>query len=277
MSYAMFRCCVTNQSLREYESSTDAVLSAMGIPVVEVREFGCCGYPLKNVDYVASMYSAARNFALAGKAGHRMLTVCNCCYGSLKHARHLLGRDERLAGKVAEKLIAENLAPAPDVEVLHLLEILHRDIGVEALAAKVERRLDGLRVAMHYGCHLLRPSNIVQFDNPWAPSVCEQLVESTGAECVDWDKRLDCCGAPLAGVFDDLSTGMAEKKLRSAQAAGAHCVLTVCPFCHLQLSRARRAMRGRGEESPPVALITQLLASALGVGEDISALAGVAG
>ncbi len=275
MRYAMFRCCVTNLSLREYEASSDAVLAALGVETVDVREFGCCGYPLRNVDYKASMYSAARNFALAGKSGLDLLTACNCCFGQLKHAKSMLDKDSGLATDVAGKLEAEGLAPGSGVRVRHVLEVLHRDIGAEKLAAKVSRPLEGLRAAVHYGCHILRPSRIVEFDNPWNPSVCEDLVAAAGAECVDWDKRLDCCGAPLTGVFDDLSSNMSARKMEAAREAGAHCLLTVCPFCHIQLGRARQACIERGEEAPPVVLITQLLASALGVGQDLKTLAKV--
>jgi heterodisulfide reductase subunit B len=273
MRYAMFRCCVTNMSLREYEEAADAVLAGLGVPFRDVREFGCCGYPMKNVDFASSVFSSARNFALAAQRGLSLLTVCNCCYGTLKHARHMLNQDEELARQVAAELEKEGLAPANDVAINHLMEVLHGELGPEAVARRVTNSMQGLRVALHYGCHLLRPSNVVQFDNPWEPSICDDMVAVTGAESIKWETRLDCCGAPLGGVFDDVATTLAEKKLAAARQAGAHCLCVICPYCHLQLRRARQSLAARGEDPVPVIFYTRLLASAMGEGEDLSVLA----
>jgi heterodisulfide reductase subunit B len=264
MPYALFRCCVTNRLFKEYETATDTVLHALDMPVEDLREFGCCGYPLRNVDYTASMYSAARNFALAGRAGMDMLTVCNCCFGTLRQAGRVLERDQELAANVSRELQKENLLPANQVRVRHLLEVLYNDVGPAALAAKTGAALEGTKVVMHYGCHLLRPSDVVDFDNPFDPVICEELVSAAGAECLEWDRRLDCCGAPLAGIFDDLSFSMSRQKLEAAARAGAHYLLCVCPFCHLQFERVRTEMLKKGQEVPPVLSMVQLLASALG-------------
>ena len=272
MSYAMFRCCVTNKSLQAYEAAADEVVNALNIKAIDIREFGCCGYPLRNVDYKASMYSAARNFALAGKAGRDLLTVCNCCFGSLKQAKLLLSRDEALMQEVPSKLAAEGLEHAPEVKVKHLLEVLYHDLGPNNLAQAFSQSLQGLKVVMHYGCHLLRPSNVLDFDNPFDPSICEELVTATGAECLDWEKRLDCCGAPLGGIFDDLANSMAEQKLEAASQSGAHCLLAVCPFCQLQLNRVAQAMSERGQTTPPVFSITQLFTAALGKDSELRKL-----
>jgi heterodisulfide reductase subunit B len=268
----MFRCCVTNMSLKEYETAADAVLTRLGVPYRNVREFGCCGYPMKNVDFKSSVLASSRNFSLAEKEGLPMLTVCNCCFGTLKHAKFMLEQDRGLADEIAARLEREGLEPPRQMEIKHLMQVLHEDFGPEALSERVTNRLDGLRVALHYGCHLLRPSNVVQFDSPWEPRICDEMVTATGAESVAWETRLDCCGAPLGGVFDDLAATIAEKKLNAAGRSGADYLCVVCPFCHLQLTRSRERLVSRGEEVVPLVFYTRLLASALGADENLQAL-----
>ncbi|MFP4167433.1 MAG: CoB--CoM heterodisulfide reductase iron-sulfur subunit B family protein [Desulfonatronovibrionaceae bacterium] len=272
MNYAIFRCCVTNRLLQEYETATDGVLTAIDIPALDIRDFGCCGYPLRNVDYTASMYSAARNFALAERAGLDILTVCNCCFGSLKQAAYSLAADPGLAAGSKERLEKEGLTLSGEVRVRHLLQVLYQDIGPGELSERICRPLHGLRAVIHYGCHLLRPSDVVGFDDPFDPSICEDLVAAVGVECLDWERRLDCCGAPLAGTFDDLSLSLSRQKLRAAAGVGAHCLLCVCPFCQLQFERARREMINRGQDTPEVVGFVQLLAAALGREQNLPVL-----
>jgi heterodisulfide reductase subunit B2 len=272
MSLSLMRCCATSPVLQEYEAATDSVLSRLGIGVIEL-DFNCCGYPLRNSSFEAWIRSSARNLALAERAHLDLMTVCACCYGSLKQAGRLLEADASLRGAANAALEGEQLACAGTARVRHLLEVLRDDVGLERLARERTRSLEGIKVACHYGCHLLRPSAVLELDDAAAPSILERLVEATGAESVPWGLRLDCCGSPVAGVNDELSSTLTRAKLRSAREAGADVLCVVCPYCFIQLERVQRALAAAGEGAPPVILVHQLLGLALGLAPEALGMA----
>lgn len=266
-TYALFIGCNIPARLPAFETASRAVLERLGVRLADSREFTCCGYPLRNVDREAFLLSAARNMALAGRMGHDMLVLCSCCFGSLKSAQHRLERDPAARGQVERRLRTEGLVLRPEVRIHHLLSVLHHEIGPEALRERITRPAANLRVAAHNGCHALRPSRVTGFDDPVAPGMFDGLVEVTGAESVAWDTRLDCCGAPLLGVNDDLSLDLTRTKLSRAVDAEADVLCTACPFCQLQFDTAQRrfAENGGGPEPLTVLLYPQLLGWCMGI------------
>jgi heterodisulfide reductase subunit B len=264
MSLALMRCCATSPVLQEYEAATDAVLSKLGIGVVEL-DFNCCGYPLRNSSFEAWIFSSARNLALAERADLDLMTVCACCYGSLKQAGRLLESDPSLRGAANAVLGKERLACSGRARVRHLLEVLRDEGGFDRITRERTRSFEGLKVACHYGCHLLRPSQVLQLDDATSPSILDRLVEATGAESVPWGAKLDCCGSPVSGVNDRLSTSLTRAKLASAREAGADLLCVVCPYCFIQIGRVQQSLAAAGEAAPPVILVHQLLGLALGL------------
>jgi heterodisulfide reductase subunit B len=267
MNFALLRCCVTSIFLKQYEAATNAVLGALGIGLVDIKEFNCCGYPLKNFDLKAYALSSARNLALAEKRQLNILTLCNCCYGTMKHVKHLLKTDSSLNKEINTTLEKEQLTYRGGVEPTHLFNILYHDIGLDTIRQKLVKTYENLKVAVHYGCHLLRPNEVVQFDNPFAPSIFDQLVEITGAKSVPWTTKLECCGSPLWGVNDDLSLDLTQHKLTDAQKAGADYLCVICPYCQIQFDRVQRIMHARRTAAPtlPSLVYTQLLGLCLGL------------
>ena len=144
------------------------------------------------------------------------LRTCGCCYGTTKEAESILKHDLSLCDYVNNALKGEGLAYKGKSTVRHLLEVLSVSPGIPNLKARLDGTCPGLRVAAHYGCHLLRPSNVVGFDNPLFPSTLELLIEATGAVSFHGHRKLECCGAPLIGTNDTTSLELAKKKLGSA-------------------------------------------------------------
>jgi len=258
--YALFIGCTIPARLPAYEASARAVLGALGIEVADMDGFNCCGYPLRNYDENSFVYAAARNLALAENAGLDILALCMCCFGSLKKAVHYLGREWCFRDRALKYLDAEGLSYGGRVRVKHLLSVLYHDLGTEQLSAAVKRPVTGLNVGAHYGCHALRPSGITGFDDPDRPALFDSLVEACGAVSVQWQMKTDCCGAPLMGSNDSLSSDIMEKKIMSASLAGAEVICTSCPYCQLRFER-----REKGGEALPSLLYTQLLGLALGI------------
>jgi len=269
MNFALFRCCPTSIFLKQYESSTDAVLRKLGVQFTDIKEFNCCGYPLKNIDARAYALAGARNLALAEKNGVNILTFCNCCFNSLKHVRHTLQENPALGQDINTVLAKEGLTYQNPVEIKHLFEVLISDIGLDTIREKVVKSFSDLKIATHYGCHILRPQDIVRFDNPIAPTIFDQLVELTGAKSIDWQTKLDCCGSPLLGVDDELSLDLTQKKIKDAKASGADYLCSACVYCQLQFDRVQKMLISRRNEAQPLPsiLYTQLLGLSLGIDE----------
>jgi heterodisulfide reductase subunit B len=269
MRYAYFPGCKIAHHLPQYGTSVRAVCRALDVELEEI-EFNCCGYPVRNESEPAAVFSAARNFALAERAGLPIMTPCKCCFGNLKYAASRLHESQDLARETGRLLAREGLALPSRMEVFHLLTVLDRDVGADALAERVVTPLDGLKVACHYGCHALRPGKVTGFDDPLAPTVFERVVAALGAETVDWALRLECCGHPLRGRDEVISESLMRRKLESADGAGAHILATACTYCQLQfdVERDRLPFGSPWRAMVPAVLVSQLVGTALGLGEE---------
>ena len=274
MKYALFLGCNIPARLSRYESSARAVLSKVDVGLADIREFNCCGYPVRNIDNTAFVLASARNLALAARENLSVISLCKCCFGSLKKADYLIKENTDLRTEINGILAREGLKYDGDTEVKHFLSVLFHEVGIEALKGKIVKTFSGLKIAVHYGCHALRPSKIVQFDDPVAPSIFDQLVEVTGAESVDWSTKLDCCGAPVWGINDDLSMTITEKKLINGGNAGADYLCTACPFCQMQFDTVQKMyLAGRDTDRQlPAILYPQLLGLSMGIDKELLGL-----
>ncbi len=268
MDYALFIGCQIPARLQSYEVSARKVLSeALGIGLIDIKEFNCCGYPVRNFDYNAFVLASARNLALAEKEDLDIIALCSCCYGSLKKVEYLLKKDQALKEWANQILDKEGLQYNGTTKARHFLSVFYHDVGIDAIAEKISRPFKDLRIATHYGCHALRPSEVVDFDDPVNPSVFDKLVEVTGAESVSWSMQLECCGAPVSGVNDRLSMDLMEKKIKNAQQADADYLCTACPYCQMQFDTVQsntRARRG-GNHLLPSIIYPQLLGLSMGM------------
>jgi heterodisulfide reductase subunit B len=267
MEFALFLGCTIPARLNQYESSSRAVLKKLGVGLVDIREFNCCGYPLRNIDFKVFLLSSARNLALAEKKNLDVMTLCQCCYGSLKKADFLMKENASLKNEVNTTLEKEGLKYEGRSDVKHLLSVLHKGIGIESIKGKMSTTFKGLRIATHYGCLALRPSQVVGFDNPLAPTLFDELVEATGAESVEWQMKLECCGAPLWGINDQLSMDLTLKKLKDGRKSGADYICAACPYCHIQFDKVQKMILSQRNVNHPLPsiLYTQLLGLSMGV------------
>ena len=268
--FALFIGCNIPAKVGQYETSSRAVLKKLDIDIVDVTAFNCCGYPLKNSDQTAWILSAARNIALAENDGNDILTLCKCCFGSLKKANAILKEDNELKAKINEILGREGLKYQGSCSVSHYLSVLHNDITIDEINKKTIDQYKDLKIATHYGCHALRPSEIMKFDDPVSPSLFDNLVNVTGAKSIDWPSKLDCCGAPVLGINDNLSYDLTQKKLVNAKKAGADFICVACPWCHMQFDKIQNQIASKrdSEYSLPSILYTQLLGLRLGIGKE---------
>lgn len=264
MKFALFLGCNIPVRVPQYELAARAVLDHLGIGVEDAPLFKCCGNPMRNTDYQTYVLMAARNLAVAEARALDILVLCMCCFGSLKKAAQLLARHPDLTASVNKALAKEGLRYTGAFGIKHFLSVLYHDTGIPVIREKVSRPFKGLKIAAHYGCHGLRPSDVTQFDNPVAPVVLDELVAATGARSVDWPLKLDCCGAPLLGVQDRLSWDLTEKKLADARRSGADFLCVACPYCQMQFDQVQAMMKSP-HPSLPSLVYPQLLGVSMGL------------
>lgn len=268
IKYAYYPGCSLHASAGEYDLSTRNLFKALGIGLTEVPDWFCCGAtPAHNVDELLSLSLCAKNLELAGKVEGDLAVACASCFSRLKTAQHILVENPVKRAQV-EKAIA---APVPaGGKVKHLLEILDVDFGVERLAAAVKKPLSGLKVACYYGCLLTRPNEVTELDSCEAPTVMERLVETAGAETVQWSHRLECCGANFTLSRPGVVVQLTNAILDSAKRAGADCIMVGCPLCHGNLDIRQKEIEGDYNASYelPVFYLTQLVGLSVGLGAD---------
>jgi len=268
MKYALFLGCNIPARVEQYDTSARAVLRQVDVQLTDIREFNCCGYPMRNADQKSFLFSSAVNLALAEKAGLDIMTLCKCCFGSLKEAAHVLQKDQDLQDEINKMLADRGLKYDGKTQVKHFLSVLYHDVGVDTLKSKISTPYKGFKIATHYGCHALRPSKVTQFDDPVAPTLFDKLVEVTGAKSVDWTSKLECCGAPVLGVNDDLSMTLTERKLADGRKAGADYLCSACPYCHLQFDTVQEMMASQNGNDPLASILyPQLLGLSMGIDE----------
>jgi succinate dehydrogenase / fumarate reductase, cytochrome b subunit len=275
LKYAYFPGCVAQGACRELDQSTKALTRALGIELVEMKKASCCGSgTFKEDSQLLEDVVNARNIALAEQLGLPLLTHCSTCQGVIGHVDERLKTardgDVDYLHQVNGFLTQQGCSPYQgSTEVKHILWALVGDYGLEAITDRVTRKLSGLKCAAFYGCYLLR-SQKNGFDDPVNPRSMENVFEAVGAVGVMYDGRTQCCGWPLSSYATDQSFTMAGRHLQAAIEAGADCIVTPCPLCHMQLdSRQVEIEKVMGRKLQlPILHLPQLVALALGVGPE---------
>jgi heterodisulfide reductase subunit B len=269
MSYSYFAGCKIPYYLPEYGNSSLALLNRFGIELLDL-EFNCCGYPVRDIDFQSFLLAGARNLALAEQKNTDIVTPCKCCFGSLKFVEHYLKQRGTVKDQINAMLRPEGLQWEGRVNVRHLLTVLHQDVGVNALRAAVVNPLDGLKVAIHTGCHALRPGNVTRYDNPLVPGIFHALVAATGAESVFWSMSTECCGNPQWDKNQKLALKQKQRKLLNAKQAGADFVCTACTYCQMQFEQKNQSeiIAINGDQNIPAVLISQLIGLSIGMEDE---------
>jgi len=268
MKYFYYPGCSLEGTAQEYDASTQAVMRALGAELVQIEDWTCCGASAGDaVSYLLSMVLPARNLALAERSAidADMLVPCSACYLNLKKVEDHTRRDDKLLETINEVLAEDGLSYHRGIKVRHLLDVLSRDIGADAVEAKVVRELSGLRVVPYYGCQCLRPYE--EFDDPQRPESMEPLIEALGAQVHRWEMGAKCCGAGLMTTKKAAALERVSELLQAAK--GADCIATVCPMCQMNLESFQAKISRMNGQSLAVSVLylPQLMGLAFGLTE----------
>lgn len=266
-SYNLYMGCSVPANYPNYEAAMIKVANAFGMELNYMEGVSCCGSPnLRAFDFKGWLTVNARTLAIAEKNGHDIVTPCNGCFGSLKDVYHHLKHDESHKNEVNAVLKKEGLEFKGISKPRHFIEALYSDIGIDEIQKKITKPLDGVGIAIHYGCHVLRPKDVTEF----APEIFQDLVKVTGASVIDYPLWKQCCGATVLPVNEDIAIKLARDKLKSMTEAGAVFATVACPACGNQLDLQQLGLKDSyGEEyNLPVLLYPQILGLAIGLSED---------
>ncbi len=267
IKYSLFLGCTIPARGRNYELSARKVASRLGIELVDIKDFVCCGFPLKNADLEKAELLSAYNISLSGNEGLPLCTLCSSCTSALTETAHHLSTDGEAIKRINEGLKRLGLSYKKDVKIRHFVRVLFEKVGEARIKEQIVKELKGLRVAVHYGCHYLKPSEIYnEFDNPEDPKSIDALVRITGAEVIDYSTKKMCCGGPILPVDEEKALSMAKQKLDDVSKQGADIICLVCPFCSVMYDSNQKGIESKFETSYniPVLYLTQLLGIAMG-------------
>jgi heterodisulfide reductase subunit B len=246
--YALFLGCIIPNRYPGIELAMRNVAPLFGIELKDMPGASCCPAPgvFKSFDKLTWLALAARNLTIAESLRCDVLSLCNGCYGSLKEANVVLKQDEEKRENLNKILSDVKREFKGSIQVRHLVEILYRDFGIDSIGKMVKRPLN-LNVAVHYGCHLLRPTKYREIKNSESPKFLDELVEVLGATSVPYRDKMMCCGAG-GGVRTsalDVSLDITLEKLQNIKNVGADLIVTPCAFCHLQFDRGQIEIRDK--------------------------------
>ncbi len=274
MKFALFTGCVAKGATRELMLSTQKAAEGLGIDFVEMKSAACCGAGVlseKNPTLTDAIN--ARSFAIAEEQNLDLITICSTCQGNLKKSECKLDGDTEYKDKINYVLKdGGHQYQGGKIKVKHFSNILASEEGMALLKSKIKRPLEGLKTAAFYGCYVLRPSELSEYDDPDNPTGLEDIFEALGATPIYYPSRLKCCGFPIIMMNKQASHDMAGNALIDAAEHGADCIVTGCPLCHLSLDSYQpeiESLRKKGY-SVPILHLPQLVALALGYSpEDI--------
>jgi heterodisulfide reductase subunit B len=266
--YGFFLGCIMPLRYPGIESSSREVLKSLGVDLVDMKGASCCPAPgvTRSFDQNYWMAVAARNLAIAEKMGVDIVTICNGCFDTLFETAHKLNHDPEARKKVNKILKdATGIEYNGTVNVRHFVELLYRDVGLEAIKSKVKGGKN-LKAAVHYGCHFLKPSNVKKIDDSERPHIFDDIVEAAGMTSVQYKDKGMCCGAGggVRARTPDVALKMTAENLKNMQAAGVEVIVDCCPFCHLQYDVSQPQLKDMPNKIP-VLHLSQLLGLAFGM------------
>jgi heterodisulfide reductase subunit B len=268
MKYAYYPGCSAHSTARDMHESALAVAGALGIDLVEPAGWICCGATAAHqTDRVLAASLPTASLLKVQDMGLDMVVNCAACYNRMKVANHEVSTDPAM-----RKLVSDAVGRDYDgsVKVRHIVEVLLEDVGLDVIKDALKRSLNGLRIACYYGCLLVRPHDVTNFDDPENPTSLDRLVTAMSGVSLDWPYKVECCGGGLSMSRTDVVVSLADSIVGMAKAAGAKCIAVSCPMCQINLDMRQQDIEKQTgiRHDMPILYITQLLGLCLGISPD---------
>jgi len=257
--FAYYPGCTLHGTAREYDVSARLVCKSSGIELEELEDWTCCGASSAHAtDHLMAISLPARELQAAEEKDLPLVTACAMCFNRLKLSAHELSQDN--TREMVSKVMNKEIIKVPTV--VHLLQVVDEKIA----SFSFKKQLEGLKVACYYGCLLVRPNDITEFDDDENPQIMDRTIATMGAQAIDWDFKTACCGASLPFTHPEAVIKLSHAILSQAKELGADCVSVACPMCHANLDMNQKEIRSRynDEINIPIFYFTQLMGLSLG-------------
>jgi heterodisulfide reductase subunit B len=253
MKFSYYPGCSLHATGIEYDASTRAVFEALGIELVELEDWVCCGASsAHSLDAELALSLPAINLALAQEAAQGdILAPCAACFNRTKSADYVLRHDSARRQHVEQSV---GFQYTGQVHVRNPLDVVMNEVGPGRLAARVTRPLTGLKVVSYYGCLIVRPPKVIEFDDPENPVIMTRILQALGADVRPWSYAVDCCGGSASLPRVDIATKLVSGLVEHAREAGAEAIVTACPMCQMNLE-----MRQARHPQLPILYFTELM------------------
>lgn len=263
MEFSYYPGCSLESSAKEYQLSAEAVCKQLGIELVEIDDWNCCGaLEVSSLNPTLALALSARNLRIAAEQSDKLVVACNACLNNLLTVQHKLSRSEELKHKINEILNYE----FREIEIQHLLDLLWNQVGLENIGESVKKQLNGLKTVSYYGCLSVRPSKIIKSDDPDNPTHIDEIVSVLGGEPLEFTSKTKCCGGGVLMTYRNIALKLTEQILTEANQRGAQCILVTCPLCHMTLeSLTNKVKTGSNGRKIPVLYFTQLMGLSFGI------------
>jgi len=270
MKYALYPGCVMPTEQYAYELSIREIMPKLDVELVDLKGFSCCGEPIKSVNQMMTLTLSARNLALAEKEGLDIFAPCPMCHLALCETKRILDGDSSMKERVNKHLSDEDLTYTGSSDIVSILDILYDKVGVDKIKQMVKKPFKELKAATHYGCHLIRPSEIGRSDDSENPQKIEEILKTLGFKPNYYPEKLDCCGGLLTANLPESALTKTGQKLQSVQDQGFDLFVDTCPWCHRQYD-SKQVKAGEtvaAKLEMPVFYLTQLIGLSMGISND---------
>jgi len=265
--YAFYPGCVMPTEQYAYEMSLREVLPKLNVEIVDINGFSCCGEPIKSINQMMTLTLSARNIAIAEKENLDIFAPCPMCHLAFSDCKKVLNSDPKMKERINTFLSDEGLKYNGTSDLISVLDLLHDIVGLDKIKENVKTPIKNLTVATHYGCHLIRPSEVGRPDDSENPQKMENILEAIGVKTKYYPEKLDCCGALLNANKPESALTKTGQKLQRVQEQEFDGFVDTCPWCHRQYdSRQKKAGETVAAKlDVPVFYLTQLIGLSFGI------------
>jgi heterodisulfide reductase subunit B len=269
--YKIFEGCVIGNRIPFIEAASRKVFEKVGIETSQAP-FSCCPDPtgMKSFDSDAWLAIGARNLTLAEEEGKDIISLCNGCANTLRGVKYQLTHDSIKKDKINAELGKIGREFKGSIDVKHFIDVLKNEIGIDKIKEIITKPLNRLRVALHPGCHYMRPSEWMESDDPIRPTNLKELVAATGAIVVDYEELTLCCCSAVTNAYEEYGFQNLKIKMDSIKKIGVDAIIVNCPACFQQFDTRQRDLSKKFETvfNIPVLYLTELYALAMEISPD---------
>ncbi len=252
--------CSLESSAKEYDMSAKEVCKALGIELVELDDWNCCGaLEVASLNPTLAAVLPARNLKIASEHSDKLVVTCNACFNNLIKTQHQISHDKELRQRINKILNYE----FREIQIKHVLDILMSDAGLPKIEETVKKPLKGLKTVSYYGCLMVRPSKIMRSDDPDDPKNIDEIVSAMGGTPLEFTGKTKCCGGGLLMTYRQTAMELTKQILTEAVQRGAQCVLVTCPLCQMTLESLSGKVKSA--KNIPILYFTQLMGLSFGI------------